>query len=407
MKRIILFFILAITVVASLSACTQSPDSVYMGASSYVYDNILYFTEQNYLKYTRFDTGETAVLCHDPLCRHDTEDCIAYLPNGYFYHLVVDEAASKNGVMLYVSYSYFKDTTDFEQVHGIARIDFAKGKRDMFANGLDCAAINQISIVGNKFYFIATSTDDYYYKIFSLDKNGRNLTPLTETAEINYLLCAIENGYFYFSDDFGNIYRTTDFVAQELLYTAKHHYGFYIHGGYLYYADDEVYELNENPDLAAYDYQTGKWGSYRWPTRSYTYYRIPLDDVSAEPEAVVDGALGTQQMLFTKNHLYAISVQHKYLGMYTVYDPELKQEIPEYVAVRTDGVLKVDLETLTVEKVAIEDDWEILGIISADAEQIVFRGIHQRSNLENQTNPGTKNVIYNQKDQSCIIMTEN
>ena len=407
MKRIILFFILAITVVTSLSACRQASDEVYMGGSSYIYDNILYFTEQKYLKYTRFDTGETAVLCHDPLCRHDSEDCIAYLPNGYFYHLVVDEAASKNGVMLYVFYSYFKDTTDFEQVHGIARIDFAKGNREMFANDLDCSAINQISIVGDKFYFIATSTDDYYYKIFSLDKNGRNLTQLTETAEVNYLLCAIEDGYFYYSDDFGNIYRATDFTTQELLHTSKHHYGFYIHGGYLYYADNEVYELNENPDLLAYDYQTGKWGSYRWPTRSYTYYRIPLDDVSAEPEVVVDGALGTQQMLFTETHLYAISVAHKYLGMYTVYDPELKMEIPEYVAVRTDGVLRIDLDMLEVEKIAVEDDWEIYGIISADDEQIVFRGIHQRSNLVNQTNPGTKNVIYTLKDQSYTVMTEN
>ena len=382
MKRIVLFFILTVTVVASLSACGQASDKVYMGGSSYIYDNILYFTEHAHLKYTRLDTGETAFLCHDPLCKHDTDDCIAYLPDGFFNHLVVDEAASKNGVVLYVSYSYFKNTTDFEQVHGIARIDFAEGQREMFADGLACSAINQVSIAGDKFYFIAISTDDYYYKIFSLDKNGRNLTQLTETAEINYLLCAIEDGYFYYSDDFGNIYRTTDFSTQELLYTSKHHYGFYIHNGYLYYCDDEVYELNENPDLPAYDYQTGKWGSYRWPTRSYTYYRISLDDPSAAPEAVLNGALGTQQMLFTDTHLYAISVKHKYLGMYTVYDPELKMEIPEHVAVSTDGVLKVDLETLEVEKIAIEDDWNIYGITAADEEKIVFRGDHQRSKLD-------------------------
>ena len=407
MKRIVLFFIVTVTVVASLSACGQASDSVYMGGSSYVYDNTLYFTDYNYLKYTRLDTGETAVLCHDPLCKHDTDDCIAYLSDGFFYHLVVDEAVSKSGVVLYVSYSYLKNTTDFDQVHGIARIDFANGKRDMFADGLACAAINQISIVGDKFYFIATNTDDYYYKIFSLDKNGRNLTQLTETAEINYLLCAIENGYFYYSDDFGNIYRTVDFTGQELLYTSKHHYGFYIHNGYLYYADDEVYELNENPDLPAYDYQTGKWGSYRWPTRSYTYYRIPLDNPSAKPEAVIDSALGTQQMLFTDTHLYAISVKHKYLGMYTIYDPELKMEIPEYVAVSTDGVLKVHLDTLDVERITIEDGWNLYGIISADEDAIVFRGDHQKAKLENQIHPGIQNVVYNVTERSYIILKEN
>ena len=42
-----------------------------------------------------------------------------------------------------------------------------------------------------------------------------------------------------------------------------------------------------------------------------------------------------------------------------------------------------------------------------DDEQIVFRGDHQRSKLENQTSPGTKRVIYNLKDQSYTIMTEN
>ncbi len=375
-----------------------------MGGSSYIYDNILYFTEQKHLKYTRFDTGETAVLCHDPLCKHDTSDCIAYLANGYFCHLVVDEAASKNGIVLYVSYSYLKNITDFDQVHGIARIDFAEGKREMFADGLDCSAINQISIVGDKFYFIATSTEDYYYRIFSLDKNGRNLTQLTETAEINYLLCAIENGYFYYSDDFGNIYRTTDFTTQELLYTSKHHYGFYIHGGYLYYADDEAYELNENPDLSAYDYQTGKWGSYRWPTRSYTYYRIPLGDPTTEPEAVVSGALGTQQMLFTNTHLYAISVTHKYLGMFTVYDPELKIDVPEHVAISTDGVMRVNLGTLEAEKIAIEDGWNIYGIVSASEEIIVFRGDHQKAKLENQMHPGTQNVIFHISSQRYTVM---
>ncbi|MBO5274475.1 MAG: DUF5050 domain-containing protein [Clostridia bacterium] len=404
MKRIVILFVLFITVMASFSSCTQPAENTYMGGSSYVYDNVLYFTEHNYLKYTRLDTGKTAILCYDPLCKHDTEDCIAYLPYGFFYHLVVDEASSKNGVVLYVSCCYRKSITDFDQVHGIARIDIAEGKREMFANGLACSAINQISIVGDKFYFIATNTDDYYYKIFSLDRNGRGLTQLTETSEINYLLCAIEDGYFYYSDDFGNIYRTTDFTTQELLYTSKHHYGFYIHGGYLYYADDEVYELNENPDLPAYDYQTGEWGHYRWTTRSYTYYRIPLDNPSAEPEAVVDGALGTQLMLFTDTHMYAISVAHKYLGMYTVYDPELKMELPEYVAVRTDGVLKVDLATLEVEKIAIKDDWDIFSVISADEEQIVFRGDHQRSNLEKQMHTGSKYVVYNMKDKTYTIM---
>ena len=54
---------------------------------------------------------------------------------------MVDEKKKKNGVVLYVSYSYFKNTTDFEQIHGIARIDFAEGKREMFADGLDCSAI--------------------------------------------------------------------------------------------------------------------------------------------------------------------------------------------------------------------------------------------------------------------------
>lgn len=125
------------------------------------------------------------------------------------------------------------------------------------------------------------------------------------------------------------------------------------------------------------------------------------------PEVVVDGALGIQQMLFTDTHLYAISVSHKYLGMYTVYDPELKMEIPEHVAVMTDGILMISLDTLTVEKIPISDDWNLFGILAADEEKIVFRGDNQRSKLENQTPLGTKNVIYNLKDQSYTIMTEN
>ena len=92
--------------------------------------------------------------------------------------------------------------------------------------------------------------------------------------------------------------------------------------------------------------------------------------------------------------------------MFPVYDPELKMEVPEYVAVSTDGVLKVNLDTLEVEKIAVEDDWNIYGIIAADEEKIVFRGDHQRSKLKNQMHPGTQNVIYHFAEQSYVISKE-
>ena len=173
--------------------------------------------------------------------------------------------------------------------------------------------------------------------------DGKNLTQLTPTAECNYYIHSISDDIFYYFDDLGNFYGTYDFVNSELIHTSKYPYGIYIKGGYLYYCDDEVYNDNANPELEAFDFSSGEFSTYVWPTYSYSYYRIPISDPSQSPEKVTSGVLRSQKMLITDDYFYLVSVGHKYLGSYLVYDPEYKLEVPIHVAVTTDGIQKIDL----------------------------------------------------------------
>lgn len=213
----------------------------------------------------------------------------------------------------------------------------------------------------------------------------------------------IFNNVFYMFDDMGTLYSTEDFVNYNTVLSSKYAYGIYIYDNYLYYCDDEIYNSNQNDEIEAFDYQTGEFGSYVWPTRSYTYYRIPLNDINTEPEEVISNALCSQRMLFNGNYLYMVTIGHRYLGGFYIYDPEYKLELPSHVAVTTDAIVKVNLVSLECEKYFMKDsDWEVYYIISADENYIVFYGENRIDTLANEGNNGISYVIYDIKKNTYI-----
>lgn len=403
--RYIVSIVLVITLIFNVVGCTRSNSNTaaYVGSSTYFYDNKLFYIDKNNIKFISYDTYESYYFCFEPSCKHNTNDCISCIEDGIFVHLVVDEDSSTDGVVLYASYSYLEDTTSFNNINGIMKIDSSINKKVPIIHNTECESINQVTLWNNKIFFSATK-NDYIYKIFSVDMDGKNLTQLTPTAECNYYIHSISDDIFYYFDDLGNFYGTYDFVNSELIHTSKYPYGIYIKGGYLYYCDDEVYNDNANPELEAFDFSSGEFSTYVWPTYSYSYYRIPISDPSQSPEKVTSGVLRSQKMLITDDYFYLVSVGHKYLGSYLVYDSEYKLEVPIHVAVTTDGIQKIDLKTLEIERIDFDDNWRIAYIIAADDEKIIFYGENMQAILENQEQQGARYVVYDIAADTYTVM---
>ena len=283
------------------------------------------------------------------------------------------------------------------------KLDSSANTKTPIINNTDCESINQVTLWNNRIFFSATK-EDYIFKIFSVGTDGKNLTQLTPTVEHNFYIHSISDDSFYYFDDLGNFYSTKDFKKSELIHTSKYPYGVYISSGYLYYCDDEVYSDNANPELEAFDFNSGKFSTYVWPTYSYSYYRIPLSNSSQTPEKVTSGVLRSQKMLITNDYFYLVSVDHKYLGNYLVYDPEYKLEVPVHVAVTTNGIQKIDLKTLEIEHIPFDDDWRIAYIISVDDEKIIFYGENMQEVLENQEQQGARYVVYDIATDTYTVM---
>lgn len=109
-------------------------------------------------------------------------------------------------------------------------------------------------------------------------------------------------------------------------------------------------------------------------------------------------------MLITDDYFYLVSVGHKYLGSYLVYDSEYKLEVPIHVAVTTDGIQKIDLKTIEIERIDFDDNWRIAYIIAADDEKIIFYGENMQAILENQEQQGARYVVYDIAADTYTVM---
>lgn len=399
--------LLAILFMFLCTGCSNASDdtetSAFVGGDTYFFDNKLFFIEENNIKFISYDTFESYYFCFEPMCTHTTNDCLSCIENGTFYHLVIDEDASENGIVMYVSYNYLEDTTNFNVIQGIMKIEASKNKKSQVIHNTDCEAINQLTLWNGKIYFSAT-LNDYFFKIFSVDKDGNNLVQLTDNEDYNCYIHSISQNTLYYFDDLGNIYSMQSPESTELVFTSKYPYGVYINNGYLYYCDNEVFSDNKNEALSAFDFSKGEFTSYVWHTYSYSYYRIPLNDTTQIPEKVTDNVVRSQKMLVKDNYFYITSVTHKYLGSYSVYDPEYKIEVPNHVAVTTDGIQKINLDTLEIDHIKLNDDWQIYYILYADNNKIIFYGENMTQVLNNKEHSGMSYVVYDIASGTYKIM---
>ena len=402
MKRYILLLLLVIT----LCGCAGSGGDTYIGGETYLFRDRCYYIDHDRICYVSVGTGERGVFCFDPLCGHDSDTCISFLPIGNFTSLVVDEAASEGNVVIYAAGSYLtqeeilQQKTDFHSA--IFRLDTKTGVRSIVAEDFGCTSVNHLCLQNGNFVF--TAWNDEHFAVFRLDSR-KQLSTVFSADNMDMIILDAEDDEIFAADMAGRIFCLKADGTNEHIYDVPFVKGIYIHDGYLYYPDDEQKQPNENPDLPYYNTELGAWETYRWQTISYTYYRVPLSDTEAEPQAVVSNVGAMHGMLLDGDKIYLPEVGHRYLGSLTVYDPEWQIELPMYSAVTTESILCIDLKTLETEHIMIGTCWDVYGILAYYDGKLLFEGVNRQAALDGEGTP-MRYVIYDIETNDYTVLEQ-
>ena len=263
----------------------------------------LYSYDPQKNQYNQYTAARTMPLCMSPFCRHTEYQS----NNGYVCPLYFDnhrlESVTNNRPIYCIDYTesngaapvfyilaaepeykivgeqVIKNTADD---YAIYRYDTAVGKREIIAEKLPTSA-KSLTICGEYIY---------YYSIQGLTAINKKGEQVGNSESVKYIL-GYENGKLYLSDVMGKVYTAnknlsnlkqvftvdtsalTEVQIVDLIKIPNTPFGYRIVDGYLYYVNDyeKIYQSEK------YEY------IYVYVT---SIYRVPLNDLSAEPELILD-----------------------------------------------------------------------------------------------------------------------
>lgn len=274
--------------------------------------------------YTIDEPNDARLLCFDPLCPHwpGQESCTSvinrymdmetvdesgenYVPPMGWY---IDEYESTNGPVIYLYYrrsgSYtigFEEQAHRDPVYCIERYEMALGRRTPVIDGIE-DTITQACNYGDSIYYLLDKGFEVGKEIYCIDKSGKErakleLDKMTESVRI----VDVVDDMFYYMVDEQYIYRATlDLTESEMvldLSTLKGKddsvgvaQGSY--NGYFYYSADV-------------EKVTAMFRGSEYSTEKANLYRIPMNDLTKEPELIVEGMnFGYDEYLFAEKTFY-------------------------------------------------------------------------------------------------------
>ena len=339
-------------------------NGMYIKTSGY---GLVYFSHDEPQKYYK--------LCFDPVCSHDTGDfmetCQAHI-NSYVKAptgvpqvvnpvcLIVDLYDTTAAPVLYLAYMrndfYYVNEVikEREPLYCIERYDLSKGTRTVVADGLK-DEIQKLFTYGDYIYYVASNAN-FVEKICRIPKAGGEIETLKGDETI-YRIETINNQKLYYIADNQYLYRCNlDFTSTEKLmdlsklkgYDADEAMGVdsRVVGNYLYYYAD----LQKVA------------GSY-----SSNYYRIPLNDLEAEPQRIAENIIYGQ-------------IRFSSEGTMLYYQPAVFERVEnslEYTSFNESNgtIYALDLNTLeqttVCENIGINIDFN-----SAYEDKVVFSAKH-------------------------------
>lgn len=254
-------------------------------------------------KYSQVIASRATPLCMNPFCQHKEYSknngfiCPLYFKThrddsvkDYLPIYCIDYTESNGGAPVFyilaaepeykvVGEQVIKNTADD---YAIYRYDTAVGEREIIAENLP-GYPETLTICGEYIYYYS------FNGLTAINKKGKTVG----TSDTAVYILGYENGVLYLSDLMGKVYTAkkdlsnlkevftvdtsdmSDKLLSSMLKSPITPFGYQISEGYLYYVDDpEVFWQSEKLDY-----------SFHYTT---SIYRIPINDLSAEPERVLE-----------------------------------------------------------------------------------------------------------------------
>jgi hypothetical protein len=137
-------------------------------------------------------TGAAMPVCSDPLCSHDTDECL-------FYNINPSIAVVDNTII----YAKYKDES-----YTLYQYDIANDKVHILLEGID---FNELYSADNHIYFWNFYIEDNTRKIelirYDLQSQSKDILATDDVVNLSYFL-SYDNGQICWYDDFGNAFYT-------------------------------------------------------------------------------------------------------------------------------------------------------------------------------------------------------
>lgn len=212
--------------------------------SGFCSDGYLYFIDSGWLSFTILKSGQTQVLCFDPLCSHEVitseTTCFALANINDFESRVLVH----DGKVWFTARTLSKTPggTEYTQLRSLD-LDTMKLEVYLEKNEL---SITDFWFYGDEIYLSMPTVKEkedgsIYYaggSIYRLDKNDRLSTVLEDTEDAQFQLLASGDGCVYYSGKFGDgtVYKTTpDFSYTEAAAVLPGVFNIQFYDGYVYY----------------------------------------------------------------------------------------------------------------------------------------------------------------------------
>ena len=292
--------ILSVSLLASCGVESPADDAPLIAASGGAYcGERLYYINNMHLMYLGKDSGESAVLCFDPLCNHGFLDgggidgnttCPAYIGNGQ--KLIARE---ENGVTaiyyIYLKSEIDKKTLAVKNVYQLRCLDAGDLKISVVTEITD-NSIEKFWLYGDNFYLSLYSADDEREtnsNLYSVPASGGNPRLVLEGTENSPSLVGAWDGRLYWKYAFGtDIYRSSpDFTETEIILSDIRSDCF-AYGGYIYYFKSEGDPVTVESESVEGEFDPnysikGPWTIYPW-----NLYRVGAE-AGAQSELVYAG----------------------------------------------------------------------------------------------------------------------
>lgn len=372
-----------------MSSCTPKNNTTEVftsDTSTFDQSNLYYVVDHASIHYMNFETGQSGILCYDPICSHQVGECQASISSHGEY--LANIAAVRNNCVYYVK-SFVNDNRQNEGF-GIVEYDAsAQTTKVLFKGAPDL--ITQFVVKGDDIYYFMNAYSENgngIRNIYHYSLKTKKTELLTDTIEENLLFYHSDGDNVYLENlDLGIVYRT-DWTFQKLtefkiLPTAYSYFYFYNDYFYFFEESGKVDHLSWSRVIDGLPSESEN--SFMYDDVYVNLVRVPVNNMDSTPQVVLEHVAPSANLKFYDNTMLCILKQPVYYKTDSIETIDTKTGNPTTmlrdVYSQFGDLVAIDLNTLETTILFPGGTYDIYNIYYYDNKKLVFYGknIHLES----------------------------